>query len=288
MPAGQETLQRPLMAYLHSCPTAPASYSLDDLALPSPKICIDALSFAYERLPPWAVHHSVRTYLWAIAFARLLGWDEGPKSISLGFDREELFLASVLHELGFQEECLKSRLSLEFWGALEARDWILSRRNSIGTPQRLANLADEAFEAIAMHSLELRLDVGPIRVTPALLSLGAEQDLLGTYAEFLHRGTVSSVCDRWPRLGYIDGLAVAAAREIAAKPGCLFEGIGFLETNMADVHCFRGKEGSLEESDAWRVANTVPSTSTSNNRSTHSTKEDNNVLSGLDVMKREA
>jgi len=246
----QDALPRPLISHIarlaqDSAAPLPASF----FEPPSSTLASKAIEYVESTLPLWAVNHSFRTYAFALSVAHYAGWDKGEAAARLGFDREAIFLACFLHEIGFeQHKRPTTRLSIEFWSAIKAREWILSQGPSDpGSADSLAGYADDAFEAIALHTIEPTMSSGRARLVPALCALGANQDLLGGLTAFIHKDTVENIISRWPRNGYIDGLADVALTEVSRKPGCLFEACldDFIKP-MYLVACFMGKQGVLD------------------------------------------
>jgi cyanamide hydratase family protein with HD domain len=253
MPIPKDALPRPLvlhLAQLEVDPPKPLPSECYDP--PSTPLCKQAMEYIGLHLPLWTVNHCYRTFAFAVAIAHYAGWDQNPAAERLAYDREGVFLACFLHEIGFnQQEAPKSRLSLEFWGAIKAREWLLSQEARYikdgGNSETINDYADDAFEAIAMHTLEPTMTKGRARLIPALCALGANQDLLGGLTGFIHRETINAIVTRWPRLGYVDGLKAIALAETTNKPGCLFESCldAFLDP-MYKVACFQEHQGVLE------------------------------------------
>ncbi|KAF9877528.1 hypothetical protein CkaCkLH20_05228 [Colletotrichum karsti] len=168
-----------------------------------------------------------------------------------------VFFTCALHEIGFNPDAQKSPMSLELWGAIKARQWLLDQTAQVveecqgsQTAENLATWADEVCEAIARHTIEFRDFSSRVRLTGALVSLGAGQDLMGLSARFVNKEDVISICERWPRLGYCDRLKAVAEVEVASKPGCLFEDCtGAFDPGMYSVDCFEastnGYDGTL-------------------------------------------
>lgn len=252
MPCPVDALPRPLLAHLAQLAVDPAQpLDAEFFDLPSTDLAQRSIAFVRSLIPEWAVNHSFRTYAFGLAIAHYAGWDQGDAASRLGFDRETLFLACFLHEIGFeQQNAPESRLSLEFWAAIKARDWILQQGpDAFPREMTLADCADECFEAIALHSLEPAIPRGRVRLLPALCALGALQDLLGSLTAFIHEDTIQIILSRWPRLGYVDGLAHVTRNEVAKKPGCIFEICeGTFMRPMYSVPCFEGKQGMLGSS----------------------------------------
>ncbi|WYZ38396.1 hypothetical protein EsH8_III_000310 [Colletotrichum jinshuiense] len=227
----------------------------DFFNVPETPICQRAASFIRVWNPQWIANHSFRTYAFALAIARYAGWDSGIQAEQLGFDRELIFLACVMHEMGIHSrEALKSRLSLEIWGGIKAREWILEQRDNFvdeeGRPEQLLkDWADEVCESIARHTIEFRGFSSRCRLTLALVALGSGQDLMGLSTSAIHQDDLQTICDLWPRNGYCQGLSQYTKHEVALKPACLFEDCASVfDPAMFDVEVYKNLQGNLEES----------------------------------------
>lgn len=255
MPFPRDAIPAPLVGHVASLdvpPPRPLPSTFFDA--PMTDLCRKAYKFVLEFLPGWAANHSFRTYAFALAIAHYAGWDEGEKAERFGFDKEQIWLACALHELGFdQKHAVHSRLSLEIWSGIKAREWILDQREDfVSSPtnrslQDLVDYADEACEAIARHTIEFRGFSRRVRLTGALVALGSGQDLMGLSSASIHPDTIRVICERWPRIGYCDGLREVAKREVQ-KPACLFEDcVEAFDPGMYDVEAYRGMQGELKD-----------------------------------------
>jgi hypothetical protein len=165
-----------------------------------------ALADTAERMlrvssPRVLVEHCLRTHEFAVALLDRRG---------LRYDRELLFVAAALHDLGLTPEWDDGTTSFERRGAEVARRVLLDE----GAPPSAADLV---HDAIALH-LELTTADDP-RPEVAGVSLGAAVDVLGLRVDQLPAGALDDVLARHPRLGLKTWLAEAMAREALAKPG---------------------------------------------------------------------
>jgi cyanamide hydratase len=258
MPLPRDAIPRPAILYFTSLDRKdPIPLDESVWGIPDTPLCRKAVEWVSTIIPTWTLNHAMRTYCWSMCIIRWAELDVGERAEALGFDREEIFLSAVLHEIGFDQLWVpNSRLSLEFWSGIKAREWLLAQQDlhlqSGGDKQTLIDWADEAFEAISMHSLSIILQNGRARLTPTVVGLGALHDLMGKAKCFIHRETIRNVCARYPRLGYAEGLRQVALTEIDKKPGCLFEAScpSFM-SSMFDVECYDGLQGELKVDDEW-------------------------------------
>ncbi|KAG9253528.1 uncharacterized protein F5Z01DRAFT_143366 [Emericellopsis atlantica] len=114
------------VASLNALPPTPKGAGF--FSVPDSAICKKSETFVGEYLPAWIGNHAFLTYAFTLAIANHAGWDRSVRARELGFDRELIFLAWALHEMGFDiKDGLKSRMSLELWGGIMAREWILAQ-----------------------------------------------------------------------------------------------------------------------------------------------------------------
>lgn len=255
MPRPRSAVPAPLFKHIASLDRpSPEPLGIDFFQPPQTPICQRAQEFILGYLPLWAVHHCYRTWAFGLAIAHYAGWDKEPRASELGFEREEIFLACILHELGFNtKDALNSRLSLEIWGGIKAREWILSQApefvdNEGQSIEELRDLADEACEAIAKHTIEFRGFSSRVRLTGAIVSLGSGHDLMGLCPTAVSQGDLIAICEKWPRIGYCEGLRKVSRAEVTSKPACLFEDcLPQFDPAMFDVLLFDGQQGVLDE-----------------------------------------
>jgi hypothetical protein len=163
-------------------------------------------------------HHVHRTW-W---FAELMGRARGLK-----YDRELLYLASVLHDLGLtQEHCADQRFEVD--GADAASRFLLER----GYPQAKTDLV---WDSIALHS-----SLGIVeRKQPeiALMSAGAVADVFGLRLDEITPSLVDDVIQLYPRIGMKAAFTEALA-EIARKKPYTALGTGLADVGRRHVHGF--------------------------------------------------
>ncbi|KAH8918052.1 hypothetical protein BT69DRAFT_1301306 [Atractiella rhizophila] len=123
----------------------------DFFSIPSTPLTQKSIVLMENLLPKWGLNHCYRTFCYALAIAELTGWNKSPHAEEFEWDREAIFLACILHDIGWdEEECIRedaklSRLSFEIFGGIKAREGLLKWGAT-------RYVADEVCEAIIRHS----------------------------------------------------------------------------------------------------------------------------------------
>ncbi|KAH8918054.1 hypothetical protein BT69DRAFT_1338529 [Atractiella rhizophila] len=205
-------------------PSAPIPSPEIFFSIPSTPLTTKAITLIEHLLPTWAVNHCYRTFCYAIAIASKGGWDKPPLAEQLGWDREAIFLACVMHDIGWdqnahiQEDGVGSKLSFEIFGGIKAREALLKWGAG-------REMADEVCEAIIRHT-DMAEGLGTIRLLLACVQLGASHDILGwalTAPIIIHPLDQEYIVKVYPRLGFTEELHRIIHTEWTNKPGCLFE-----------------------------------------------------------------
>ena len=169
-------------------------------SIPDSELAKKATQLVAEVSPKFLYHHCVRTYL----FGEILGKRDGLK-----YDRELLYLASIMHDLGLTErfDCGKQRFEVE--GADAAQAFVLEH-----------GLSDEKAE-IVWDAIALHTSIGiASRKQPeiALLHLGVSADILGMGLEDIDPGMIERVIDNYSRLGCNKAMVELIISQIEQKP----------------------------------------------------------------------
>jgi len=153
---------------------------------------------AHRRLSPALLNHSYRTF----AFGAALGALE-----NLVFDRELLFAAALLHDVGLPTAVRQVDFTLG--SARVARD--------VAEDVGLSSAATETIRsAITLHySPNVTLAAGPVAY---LLSAGAAVDVVGLRSWRLPPELLASVVAQHPRLGFKREFSAAFRTEAARVP----------------------------------------------------------------------
>lgn len=132
-----------------------------------------------------------------------------------------LALTSLLHDLGTTSSNMSAtRMSFEFYGAILARDLLLSK--DISASQ---DTADAVFEAITRHQ-DLGTE-GKITLLGQIIQLATIYDNVGGqhptvqhFDKILHVKTRETVIERYPRPGWLGCFAATVREETKRKPWC--------------------------------------------------------------------
>jgi hypothetical protein len=183
-----------------------AQCRLAELTIPDTEIAKKVTKLVSEVSPDFLVNHSIRTYL----FGAALGLRDGLK-----FDREVLYLGSVMHDLGLTTHCNGSQ-PFELEGAQRARAFLLERQYD-------AARADLVHEAIALHtSIGLAARNEPEIV---LVQLGSSFDMVGLRLEDLASSTIKEILALYPRLDIKRQMISLAQQAVVGKPNCPLAGL---------------------------------------------------------------
>jgi hypothetical protein len=172
---------------------------MTDLRIPDSELARRATRYAAELSEPFLYRHAVRTFLLA---------DAAGQSQGVRYDRELLYLGSVLHDLGLTGK-LASPERFEVAGADAARDFLIAH----GLPE---DRADVVWDAIALHT-----SVGIAnrkRPEVALVALGTLMDVVGIGADRLDPAVVERVMADYPRQGFEDAILGSVAAVARANP----------------------------------------------------------------------
>lgn len=171
---------------------------LEDASVPDSELARRATRHVAALSPPALYHHCVRTFLLGDA----VGQQQGLK-----YDRELLYLAAVMHDLGFVD-AVGGTERFEVTGADAARAFALEHGLS-------DDKADVLWDAVALHT-----SVGiSARKRPeiALVTVGTAMDIGGFGAEQLDPEVVEKILADWPRLGWDRVLPKLISAELRRK-----------------------------------------------------------------------
>lgn len=155
---------------------------LADVPLPGSPACTHALEVTTTYSSPALLNHSIRAYVWAAAFGAAHGVE---------FDRELLFVAAVLHDLGLVERFDNHSTPFEVAGGDVA--WVFAAGAGWPVPRR-ARLA----EVVVRHMWdEVDRDEDP---EGFLLARSTGVDISGRHVGDFPAGFRAEVLARYPRL----------------------------------------------------------------------------------------
>ncbi len=174
----------------------PRRLAVEELRGPDSALARRAELLVRELSPPYLHHHCLRTHAFAVAIAA---------HTDLRPDPELLYLACLLHDLGFTEPHLGGDDPFELRGARAAYDWCRQQGLAEGR-------AELVHEAIALHT-----SLSAARREPeiALVHFGAGVDVLGFRVEDVAPETVEKIVAEWPRLDFKRALVGDIEKEVA-------------------------------------------------------------------------
>ncbi len=164
------------------------------------------------------LHHLHRTW-W---FSEFIGKRRG-----LNYDRELLYLASIMHDLGLTEE-FSADQRFEVDGADAASRFLIEH----GYPEEKAEIV---WDAIALHSSAGIADRKQPEV--ALLHFGAHVDVFGLRLDEITPALVDETLALYPRIGMKAAFTEAVANVVRKKPHTAL-GTGLVDVGRRHVHGF--------------------------------------------------
>jgi hypothetical protein len=152
------------------------------LAPPDTSVARAAEELVARLAPPMVVNHAYRTFAWGSVLAA---------HDAMSFDREVVYVASLLHDLYFADPHAAPRPHCFTLPAVD-QTIALAADHGWDTPRR-----DIAAEAITLH-----LNVTPPRSSAEayVVYTGARLDVVGYRYDELHPETIRTVLERHPRL----------------------------------------------------------------------------------------
>lgn len=188
------------------------------ISAPDSKIAAQAASIV-ERVHSRAMMHHVHRTWW---FAEFLGRKRGLK-----YDREVVYLASLLHDLGLTDEFATDQ-RFEVDGADAASRILLAH----DYPQAKADLV---WDAIALHSAGGLADRKQPEI--ALVYMGAHLDVFGLFLDEVTPSLIDDTLALYPRVGFKAAFTEALA-EVARKKPHTTVGTGIADIGRRHVHGF--------------------------------------------------
>jgi len=169
------------------------------------------------------LHHVHRSWWFADAIGRKRG---------LSYDRELVYLAALMHDLGLTEDYMTDQ-RFEVDGANAARSILLSDKYADDKAQLV-------WDAIALHSA-----IGVAEhMTPeiALVHMGAHLDVLGLFMDELTPAVIDDVLQLYPRSGFSAAFQEALAGSVRRNP-IRAAGTGLVDIGHRHVTNFRLPNG---------------------------------------------
>lgn len=191
----------------------PVPLEPEQLAIPDSAIASKATALARALEPDFVFNHSVRTFLYGVAVGATL---------DLRADRELLYLASILHDVGLMPEH-DGEGSFELNSARAAHAFMTEE----GFAAKRAALV---HEAIALHTSAGI--AGSREPEIALTHFGAGVDVIGVHREDVADATNREILETWPRERFKERFIPLLEDQAQRKPDCHIAGvmkIGFAE-----------------------------------------------------------
>ncbi len=183
----------------------PIALTPEQLEIPDSELARRATKLARAVEPDFVFNHSVRTFLFGVAVGHNLG---------LRPDRELLYLASILHDVGLTPEH-DGEGSFELNSARVARSFLLDA----GVDDARAALV---HEAIALHTSAGI--AGSREPEIALTHFGAGLDVIGVRREDVADATHEHIVTVWPREQFKERFTELLREQVTRKPNCHIAG----------------------------------------------------------------
>lgn len=184
-----------------------------DWAIPDSSLATGAAALASELSSPMLFAHVHRTY----CFAAVLAARNGVK-----IDRELVYVASVLHDLGLTESFANEPGSFEWVGAKQARAYCAE--NGLTTHK-----CDLVHDAVALHSSVTIADKREPEI--AFVHYGAALDLLGLRLDEVPKPDLEAILERYTRHDFKCAFGKCLRHQADIKPQSHIAGsvgMGFL------------------------------------------------------------
>lgn len=168
--------------------------------VPDSPLAKAAFELAAGLSSPLLLNHAVRTYHFGAVLASRSG---------VQLDRELLYVASVLHDLGLTPSYEAEPGSFEWVGARRARAFCIER--GLDVPR-----ADLVHDAIALHS-SVGI-AGSREPEVCMVHYGAGLDLFGARLGEIPTLELERLLEEWPRCGFKNGFPTCLERQVELKP----------------------------------------------------------------------
>jgi hypothetical protein len=162
------------------------------------KVAQSATRLARSVYPPYLFNHAMRTYI----FGALIGIAHGHR-----FDKETLYLACVLHDLGLTES-FEGDLPFEIQGAEATRKFLSAQ----GVPNEKI---DMVWDGIALHASAVSDFKRP---EIALVGAGAGADVVGPQTPNVTKSQTAETLKAYPRLGFKGAFLKTCAEVVQRHP----------------------------------------------------------------------
>jgi cyanamide hydratase family protein with HD domain len=180
---------------------------LDHLGVPDSEMAQKATAWAASLQPDFVQYHGLRSFAFGVALGEYH---------NVRFDREMLYIASILHDISLASPSCDGSGSFEVEAARCAHNWL-------GEQGYDREKADIIHEAMALHSAVCHS--GPRDPEGLLLHLGAGVDVVGMQVMNIHTDVRAQILRDYPRTGFVRDFGKLVADQADRKPRCHIAGL---------------------------------------------------------------
>lgn len=180
---------------------------LDHLGVPDSAIAREATEWAAALQPAFVQDHGLRSFAFGVALGQYH---------KVRFDREMLYIASILHDIALGSPHCDGPRSFEVEAASCAHGWLCDHGYD-------RTKADIIHEAMALHSAVCH--TGPRDPEGLLLHLGAGVDVVGMQIMNIHPDVRAKILRTYPRTGFVRDFGKLVADQADRKPQCHIAGL---------------------------------------------------------------
>jgi len=180
---------------------------LDHLGVPDSEMAQKATAWAASLQPDFVQYHGLRSFAFGVALGEYH---------NVRFDREMLYIASILHDISLASPSCDGPGSFEVEAARCAHNWL-------GEQGYDREKADIIHEAMALHSAVCHS--GPRDPEGLLLHLGAGVDVVGMQVMNIHTDVRAQILRDYPRTGFVCDFGKLVADQADRKPRCHIAGL---------------------------------------------------------------
>jgi cyanamide hydratase family protein with HD domain len=180
---------------------------LEHLGIPDSAMAVQATQWAASLQPGFVQYHGLRSFAFGVALADYH---------DVRFDREMLYIASILHDISLASSACDGPGSFEVEAASCAHGWLVDRGYD-------RDKADIIHEAMALHSAVCH--TGSRDPEGLLLHLGAGVDVVGMQIMNIHPRVRAKILRDYPRTGFVRDFGKLVADQADTKPNCHIAGL---------------------------------------------------------------
>ena len=190
-----------------------------NVSIPSGPLIESAIELAYAHLTLPAFNHIMRSFLFGVVIASHL------LNFSDKFDAEVHALSAILHDLGWDKigTFVSKDKRFEVDGAIAARDFILTSKNSSHWPQHRTQLV---WDSIALHTNPSIFNYKENEVRICGLGIGADfQGPDGSPPGSLSWDEYNAVVKEYPRVDFVQTVKDIFIGLCQTKPATTYDNV---------------------------------------------------------------